>query len=181
MPKRSCVKATAIHLASDMIRNKHKLLHSIASVQTSLIYNTGKTDWFFCHIFTFIIASFWNYHFCQQVPPGKKQLYDSCTASLASNSGQRHQVITTRCQFHQSSTHSFCACRFRKGKKTQLSHWYLFTLSGSASVKAVRRTLMKLTADHRWIRKGRQPRTPLFNLKQKYFSSTFLKSFFQVK
>ncbi len=120
-----------------MIRNKHKLLHSIASVQTSLIYNTGKTDWFFCHIFTFIIASFWNYHFCQQVPPGKKQLYDSCTASLASNSGQRHQVITTRCQFHQSSTHSFCACRFRKGKKTQLSHWYLFTLSGSASIKDV--------------------------------------------
>jgi len=32
-----------------------------------------------------------------------------------------------------------------KSKKIQLSHKYLSTLSGSASVKAVRRTLMKLS------------------------------------
>jgi len=47
------------------------------------------------------------------------------------------------CQFHQRSTYSFCACRSQKRKKILLSHKYLFTLSGSASVKAVRRTLMK--------------------------------------
>jgi len=45
------------------------------------------------------------------------------------------------CQFHQHFTHSFYAGNL---KKIQLSHQYLFTLSGSALVKAVRRTLMKL-------------------------------------
>jgi len=42
---------------------------------------------------------------------------------------------------------SFYAHRSQKRKKIQLSHQYLFTLSGSESVKAVRRTLMKLTPD----------------------------------
>ncbi len=51
----------------------------------------------------------------------------------------------TRCQFHQSFTRSFYTCRSQKRKKIQLSHQYLFTLSGSTSVKAVRRTLMKLS------------------------------------
>ncbi len=32
-----------------------------------------------------------------------------------------------------------------KAEKIQLSHKYIFTLSGSASVKAVRRTLMKFS------------------------------------
>jgi len=36
-------------------------------------------------------------------------------------------------------------CRSQKRDKIQLSHKYLFTLSGSVSVKAVRRTLMKLS------------------------------------
>ncbi len=53
------------------------------------------------------------------------------------------------CQFHQRSTYSFCARRSQKhkkyGKKIQLSHQCLFTLLGSTSVKAVRRTLVKLT------------------------------------
>jgi len=44
---------------------------------------------------------------------------------------------------HQHFTYNFYACRSQKSKKIQLSHQYLFTLSGSASVKAVRRTLMK--------------------------------------
>ncbi len=35
-----------------------------------------------------------------------------------------------------------------KSVKKQLSHKYLFTLSGSTSVKAVHRTLMKLTPGH---------------------------------
>jgi len=50
-----------------------------------------------------------------------------------------------RCQFHQHFTYSFYACRSQKRKKIQLSHKYLFTLLGSESVKAERRTLMKLS------------------------------------
>jgi len=55
------------------------------------------------------------------------------------------------CQCHQRSTYSFYVCRSRKRKKIQLRHWYLFTLSGSASVKAVQRTLMKSTPDNNMI------------------------------
>jgi hypothetical protein len=51
----------------------------------------------------------------------------------------------SRCQFHQHSTDSFYAQRSQKRKKMQLSHWYLFTLSGSASVEALCWTLMKLS------------------------------------
>jgi hypothetical protein len=40
-------------------------------------------------------------------------------------------------QFHQCFTCSFYACRSQKRKKIQLSHQYLFTLLGSACVKAV--------------------------------------------
>jgi len=48
-------------------------------------------------------------------------------------------------QFHQRSMYSFCACRSQKRKKIQLSHKYLFTLSGSTGAKTASRTLMKLT------------------------------------
>jgi hypothetical protein len=48
-------------------------------------------------------------------------------------------------QFHQRFTYNFYACRSQKCRKIQLSHKYLFTLSGSVSVKAARRTLMKLS------------------------------------
>ncbi len=47
-----------------------------------------------------------------------------------------------RCQFHQHSTYSFCACRSRRRKKILMTNF--FTLSGSMSVKVVHRTLMKL-------------------------------------
>ncbi len=50
-----------------------------------------------------------------------------------------------RWQFHQCFTHSFYARRSWKRKKIQLSHQSLFTLSGSVGVKAVCRTLMKLS------------------------------------
>ena len=50
----------------------------------------------------------------------------------------------TRCQFQQCFMHNFYAGRSQKRSKIKLSHRYLFTLSGSASVKAVHRTLMKL-------------------------------------
>jgi len=50
-----------------------------------------------------------------------------------------------RCQLHQHSKYSFYAHRSWQHKKIQLSHWYLFTLSGSASVKSVWRMLMKLS------------------------------------
>ena len=49
------------------------------------------------------------------------------------------------CQFHQRFTYSFCARRDPESVRTQSSHQYLFTLLGSTSVKAVRRTLMKLS------------------------------------
>jgi len=53
--------------------------------------------------------------------------------------------LESRCQFHQRSTHSFYARRSQKRKKIQLSHQYLLTLSGSASIKDRCRTLMKLS------------------------------------
>ncbi len=51
----------------------------------------------------------------------------------------------TWCQFHQRFTYSFCARRDPESVRTQSSDQYLFTLLGSTSVKAVRRTLMKLS------------------------------------
>jgi len=51
----------------------------------------------------------------------------------------------TWCQFHQHFTPSFYASRSQKREKIHLSHQYLITLSGSASLKAVHRTLMKLS------------------------------------
>ncbi len=50
---------------------------------------------------------------------------------------------TTRCQFHQRITYNFYAWRSQKHKKYSLVISIFFTLSGSASVKAVRKTLMK--------------------------------------
>jgi len=62
---------------------------------------------------------------------------------------RQHKNIRTRQgirgQSHQHFTYSFYARRSQKCKKIQLSHKYLFTLLGSASVNAVRRTLMKLS------------------------------------
>jgi len=49
------------------------------------------------------------------------------------------------CQFHEHFTYSFYASRSWRCKNIQLSHQYLFRLSGSASVKAVRSTVMKLS------------------------------------
>jgi len=57
------------------------------------------------------------------------------------------EVKYFRCQFHQCFMCSFYAHRSQKSKKIQLGHWYLFTLLESASVKAIRRTLMKLSPD----------------------------------
>ncbi len=59
----------------------------------------------------------------------------------------------TRCEFHQRSKYSFYTCRSQKHEKMQLSLKYIFTLSGSVSVKAVHRTLMKLTHGewHSWF------------------------------
>jgi hypothetical protein len=54
-------------------------------------------------------------------------------------------VTLSRGQFHQHFTYSFYARRSQKQKKIQLSHKYIFTLLGSLSIKAVRRTLMKLS------------------------------------
>jgi hypothetical protein len=50
--------------------------------------------------------------------------------------------------------YSFYACRYQKSKKIQLSHKYIFTLLGSASVIAVRRTLMKLSLELQKINKS---------------------------
>jgi hypothetical protein len=44
--------------------------------------------------------------------------------------------------------YSFCARRDPESVRTQSSHQFLFTLLGSTSLKAVRRTLMKSTPDH---------------------------------
>jgi len=59
-----------------------------------------------------------------------------------------HEEIVNRliwCQFYQRFTYNFYTHRSQKLKKIQWSHKYLLMLSGSASVKAVRRTLMKLS------------------------------------
>jgi len=50
-------------------------------------------------------------------------------------------------EFRQCFMCSFYARRSRKPKKIQLSHQYLFKLSGSVFVKAVHRMLMKLTME----------------------------------
>ncbi len=50
-------------------------------------------------------------------------------------------------QFHQCSMHSFYARRSQKRKKTLMTKLHFFTLSGSTSVKAVHKMLMKLTPD----------------------------------
>ncbi len=63
--------------------------------------------------------------------------------SVTVDSSERE--IETWGQFHQCLTRTFYARKSRKRKKVQLSHQYLFTLSGSACVKAVLRTLMKLS------------------------------------
>ncbi len=52
-----------------------------------------------------------------------------------------------RSKMSQRSTYSFYAHRSQKRKKIQLSHKYIFTLLGSASVKTVRRILMKLNPE----------------------------------
>jgi len=57
----------------------------------------------------------------------------------------QYELTLIRCQFHQCFMYNFYACRSQKRKKIQLSHKYLFMLSGSANVKAVLRTLMKST------------------------------------
>jgi hypothetical protein len=52
--------------------------------------------------------------------------------------------IRSGVNFTDIFTHSFCACRFQKRKKTDdLS--VFFTLLGSARIKVVRRTLVKLS------------------------------------
>jgi hypothetical protein len=53
--------------------------------------------------------------------------------------------ILSWAQFHQRSTYSFYARRSRMRKNRQSSQHCHFTLLGSASVKVVRRTLMKST------------------------------------
>ncbi len=55
------------------------------------------------------------------------------------------KIRNYRCQFHQYFNYNFYARRSQKRNKIQLSHEYLFTHLGSTSVKAVRRTLMKLS------------------------------------
>jgi len=54
----------------------------------------------------------------------------------------------SRCQLNQHFTQSFYTRRSQKRKKIQLSHKYLFTILGSAHIKAVRRTLIKLQDCH---------------------------------
>jgi len=51
----------------------------------------------------------------------------------------------TRCQFHQRFTCSFYACRSQKRQMTLLTWLSFFAHSGSTCVKAVCRTLMKLS------------------------------------
>jgi len=56
--------------------------------------------------------------------------------------------IVRRAQFHQRFTYSFYARRSRKRKKMLMTWLYFFTLSGSTSVKASHKTLVKLTLDY---------------------------------
>ena len=55
-------------------------------------------------------------------------------------------MMSSRVQFHQCSMSSFYARRSQNRKKTVKSSSF-FVLSGSASIKAAHRTLMKLTPD----------------------------------
>jgi len=71
--------------------------------------------------------------------------WDIAVSVKQKKENQRKRKCLISCPFHQHSTDSFYAGRSQKSKKIQLSHQYLITLSGSASVKAVRRTLMKLS------------------------------------
>ncbi len=57
------------------------------------------------------------------------------------------KFITIWAQFHRRSTYRFCAHRSQKRKKDTGDLPVFFTLLGSTSAKAVRRTLMKLTPD----------------------------------
>jgi len=54
-------------------------------------------------------------------------------------------------QFHRCSTYSFYTCRSQKCKK-DIQVVNLFTLSGSTSVKAECKTLVKLTPDWLWAK-----------------------------
>jgi len=67
--------------------------------------------------------------------------------------------IETWAQFHQDSTYSFCARRFQKHKKIQMTKLHLLTLSGSTSVKAASKMLMKLTPGNP-RRRGKPKPTP---------------------
>ncbi len=55
------------------------------------------------------------------------------------------QTLTIRCQFHQRSTCSFYARRSQKCQMILLTWLSFFAHSGSTCVRAVRRTLMKLS------------------------------------
>jgi len=60
-----------------------------------------------------------------------------------------NKYVNLRCQFHQHFTCSFYACRSQKRQMTLLTWLSFFAHSGSTCIKAVRRTLMKLSAaDH---------------------------------
>jgi len=89
------------------------------------------------------------------IPVRKTRSYFSFSSTTSSSSPARPSS-TCRCQFHQHFTYSFYTCRSQKHKKIQLSHHYLFTLtlSGSSSIKAVRRTLMKLCPDRSRLLSG---------------------------
>jgi hypothetical protein len=69
-----------------------------------------------------------------------------CHSNNCGDKNARKHVdeIDTWAQFHQCSMYSFYARSSPKRKKILLSHKYLFTLSRSTCVKAVRRKLMKL-------------------------------------
>jgi len=55
------------------------------------------------------------------------------------------KVETIWAQFHQLFKYSFYACRSRKHQKILMTWLSFFSHSGSTSVKAVHRTLVKLT------------------------------------
>jgi len=57
----------------------------------------------------------------------------------------RPKYVSTYRQFHQRSTYSFYARRSRNEQKRQSSQQCCLALLGPTGVKAIRRTLMKLT------------------------------------
>jgi len=65
------------------------------------------------------------------------------------NNVKRNSAVSLeiRCQFHQRFTCSFYACRSKKCQITLLTWLSFFAHSGSTCVKAVRRTLMKLSPE----------------------------------